>query len=201
MDARQISAAVLDAFTMVEPPSFSAVTVGDDYRLNHAKGHAGLRVEHALAALKNADTVQCFTGDKSSHILATKRIGTVGTPFTALLELAVRDGGSHMTGAWRFYDGDADASPLDVFARLVERFGITVSIGGLVEDNFVARLTVPSFSGDPTQLFGFGSGAHVGNVRVSCSMQMESGDVFIEWAYGLDQGAYQQHVAHTRNLT
>lgn len=195
VDAQQIVASVRVAFAEVlTPDDLPSATAGADYVDNHAAGAAGVRVAHAIAALRAPDAVQVFAGDESQHVLVSKRIA-VATPFTMLLELNRRGGGLHLVGAWRLFNPASQAQPLDLFAGVVERYGVVVRFGGLVSDNFVARITVPEFEGQDTEMLTF-EGKPPGKIGAALMVRKSmTGDWDLEWGYAIDLDAYARDAA------
>jgi hypothetical protein len=198
VNATEIVEAVRLSFTPgPTPDGLAAARVGDDYKNTHANGAAGVRVSHAQAALRDPDAVETFIGEGSRHILVSKRVD-VSKPFMILLELHSREDGLHLSGGWRIYGATDPATPLELFAGLVERFGLPVRFGGLTETNFMPLLTVPQFSGDASQLVEFPTNPGR-SLSVSCMMRRSpEGDMHLEWGYAVDTGRYETDTARDR---
>jgi hypothetical protein len=198
VDATEIVSAVRQSFSSAPPPDdLSTATVGDDYRGTYASGTAGIRVSHAQAALKDADAVEAFAGEETHHVLVRKQV-QVSRPFDMVLQLYRREGVLFLAGGWRVYDAPSATTPLELFASVIDRFGLAIRFGGLAETNFLPQLTVPQFSGDPSQLMEVPTSPGR-PVSVSCLMRMApTGDMHLEWGYAIDIGRYQSTTAYER---
>jgi len=177
-------------------PDWSKAKVGDAYARSE-NGPTGIRRDHALMTLRRPDALNHLRHDAATFALATRKI-VVPRPYTMLVEATDRGvpGGTLLSGAWRLYDAPENARPVELFAAHVSTYGLDVTFGELVTAQFVARLTVPNFQGEPSQLFQFPKTVEGDAVDVSGMFMQDglAGDLHLSWGYALNRSAYERAV-------
>lgn len=160
-----------------------------------------VRSVHAIAAMQQPDHLTDYDLGGIKVTLATKWIEAGANSYVLLLTANAKDGGpTELSLAFRAYPAvlgiTKDTDPSVVFRKVIERYGLTVSVGnqtGLFVPS--ARLPVPS--NGPAKL------VEVNNplnhpCAVCAFFRIQDGTADVHWAFAIDNYRYRREVKRQR---
>jgi hypothetical protein len=153
----------------------------------------GIRVRHAVEAIREPDELQEFQLDGIEVFLVTRRVTLGASPYTLLITAMRRAGSNELeiTGGYRLYRDDDEGielwrDPLGAFQTLIRRYGLEVTIGSHA-GWFIPAAVVEQGQGVKA--------AGANDVAVGAFVKpLQGGLTEYRWVFALDRGAYRTAV-------